>query len=239
MATTGQRKRSGGGSKRGSSGGNRAIVDLAAGLRGISEIAGNQALISVLARQKGQLPKPKGTEEDEDVFDVEGQEEMLAKLRLLIDKELPEEDDPKKLLAALKEHVLLLMAVLHGALEQAEGYDDDMLELFDRLKQSDDEPGEHRTEAMLELLELVKKHANEIHESLAEQLPPKNMDHGERPKVALHVLNKLKDDVRDVQDRIDSDKPSKKKAELEEGGAGAGALALLGGSARKKKKQQP
>jgi hypothetical protein len=189
MATVRQRRRNGG-AREGSGAGDRALVDLAGGIRGLGELTGNRALVSMLARQKRQpLEESAGQGKD---FDAPAQEEMLAKLRLLLDAEVDlDADDPKKLLAALRRHVLLLVAVLHAALDQAEGYEGDLLEEFERLSQMDDEPGGHRGELMLELLHALQREGEEVHSTLADQLP-RHGEPGEPPKVALSLVARLR-----------------------------------------------
>src|SRR4051812_16791224 len=213
MAIGGQRKRSGGARKGGGASGGR---DLVSALQGLSELTGNRALVGMLARKRGQ---PEA--EQAEAFDADTLEEMLAKLRLLLDAEPPEE------LADLKQHILLLLAVLHGALDQAEGYDGDLLDEFERLSQVPDEPGEHRGEGLLALLHALARNGEEIHSALATQL-----DGGKPPKAPQSLVHRLKDDARELQDQIEADRPPKNQHAHAE--SGAGALDLL----QKKKKQR-
>jgi hypothetical protein len=230
MATVRQRRRTGG-PREGAGAADAALVDLVGGMRGLGALTGNRALVSMLARQKRQpLEQSAGHGKE---FDAQTQEEMLAKLRLLLDAEVDlDADDPKKLLAPLRRHVLLLVAVLHAALDQAEGYDGDLLEEFERLSQMEDEPGEHRGELMLELLHALQREGEEVHSTLADQLP-RHGEQGEPPKVALALVARLRDRLRELREDVETDRPPKHDAHAEEG-----AGALLDGAPLLKKKRK-
>jgi hypothetical protein len=230
MATVRQRRRNGG-AREGSGAGDAALADLVGGMRGLGELTGNRALVSMLARTKRQPTEAVAGHGQE--FDAQTQEEMLARLRLLLDAEVDlDADDPKKLLAALRRHVLLLVAVLHAALDQAVGYDGDLLDAFERLSQMEDEPGEHRAELMLELLHALQHDGEEVHSTLSDQLP-RHGEQGEPPKVALALVARLRDRLRELREDVEADRPPQHDAHAEDG-----AGALLGGAPLLKKKRK-
>jgi hypothetical protein len=220
MATQGQRKRPGGVKKGAKGSGGRGLAELAAGLRGISELAGNRALVSMLARSKGKGAV--GVEEaDEDAKAPEEQEELLAKLRLLLDGshdiagEAQSKENPDKAMALVREHVLRLLAVLHAALDGAKGYGGELEEEFEKLARGGAQgAGQHRLEAMLELLQTMNAHGEKLHQELAAKLPSSHDSEPKPLEVPAALVSKLKRELREIQERLAADraaKPSEQK----------------------------
>ena len=243
MATQGQRKRPGGVKKGSHRSGDRGLAELVGGLRGISELAGNQALISMLARSKGKGAVTVDEADADDAKPVEEQEALLAKLRLLLDGshdvvgEAEDQQNPDKAMAVVREHVLRLLAVLHAALEGAKGYGGELADEFEKLARGGkDSAGQHRLEAMLELLQTMNAHGEKLHGELASKLPSSKDAEPKPVEVSTSLVAKLRRDLRQIQERLDADRP-KGGGEKKKTPAGM-AAGLFGGSellAKKKK----
>ena len=172
MASAGRRSRHGTFSRRSASSSDQGLVELASGLRGISQLAGNRAMIAMLARKEGEAESEDG-----------GLEETLAELRLLLDDAHDLADAKPE---QVRRHLRRLLAALHGALDPIAGYDGGLDWEYERVSRV-------RDDRMAAMLQVVAKYGEKIHAELARQL-----DSEDEPRIRQDLLARLRTGLREA-----------------------------------------
>ena len=220
--------------RRRSSGQGATAIDLSAGIAGISQLAGNRALLSMIARRKG-APGKKfewlGADGDGAPAEAElEQEKALALLRLLLDESeekfaaAQRMKDADRAFKDVKEHVQHLIAALHGALEADPDYDGALEEEFERLKRVEEKAGEHRLDGIAEMLEKLVHDGEKAHAKLVDQL-----DAPDAAGVGADLVNELERDLARLREKVESDEPTDRKRQklFEKAAFGGGPKKIL------------
>jgi hypothetical protein len=223
MATQGQRKR-GGGAKQGGAGSPTHLpVSLVAGLQGVSQLAGNRALLSMVARSKAQVDE-RTVEEDEIAAPADEKEELLADERLQLEK-AKRVVDSDATFDELKAALLALLSAMDGALRLADGYKGELAEQIERLMRTEDTT-DRAEEALRDALHVAIERGEGIHSHLVDRL---GRDDDEL-QLPAHLVKKLTEEVGELQEQAQGKHP-----------AGMDALGALAGGpllARKRRKKR-
>jgi hypothetical protein len=229
MPSLPKRARPGTANGKGRSGATLSALDLAAGLRGLAGVAGNQAMVGMLARQKGhEVDGPTMEKESEEGVDYES---ILASIRLLLDsaaeliESAAEASGPEELFKEVMEHLKALMASLHAALEPSDAYDGSLATMFDELESAGHSPGKNKLEAAMEILQLLVAQGEKVHGKMADQLPPSGQELDHAPTVPAELIEELKKMLLDPMERLRTDTPAEDE-HSKDGGGGYQAAAL-------------
>ena len=200
-------------------------VDLAAGFAGLGHLAGNRALVGMLARKTSDV-KSAPPELDKGDGETEELEERLAEQRLLLDRlkaTMAKIAADGKVTPRERETLLLLVARVLNALDQSLEIDDaydgrlaDKIGDLSRLPKPVKFDGKVE-DWLMQLAALLLKSGERIHRKLGQQLPP----HGSHvDKVGAYRAPRLEVDQldREIKQLLDQARkraeppPEKKKA---------------------------
>jgi ElaB/YqjD/DUF883 family membrane-anchored ribosome-binding protein len=211
------------------------------GMRGLNQLAGNQAMAAVLARRQGSAgphAAGPGVQDDEQ---LEAAEQALASLRLSLDdfEELMKAvaDENPEAYARLRRWVQRVLAALHEALGTTADYDGGLADELAELMRLPEDEGSHRIAGLSELAKVLQGEGEKAHAHLSGQLPAmgakqtKPLQSGETGQAVVSALRKQ---LRRRREAVEGDREPG-LTELATGGAG---LMALGRPGRKKKRKK-
>jgi ElaB/YqjD/DUF883 family membrane-anchored ribosome-binding protein len=211
------------------------------GMRGLNQLAGNQAMAAVLARRHGTAgPQAAGAELEADDR-LEEAEQALASLRLSLDdfEELMKAvaDESPESYARLRRWVQQVLGALHEALGTTADYDGGLADELAELMRLPEDEGSHRIAGLSELAKVLQAQGEKAHAHLSGQLPgmgarqTKPLQSGE---TGAAIVAELRKQVRRRREAVEGDREPG-LTELATGGAG---LLALGRPGRKKKRKK-
>jgi hypothetical protein len=233
-------RQSGGvGRKKGAQPGGRG-ANLSAGLRGLSQIAGNQALIAMMARRKTHIVHRPQDEQwgdphrEADVADTGEREAALAALKVLLDgvedklRDAADEKRPEKAGEALHDYLFELMMAFHRSLEGVDGYDLEFEAEVEKLMESRHNVDEDRAAGLAHMLEAITERGFDIHNHLVDTLPKAGQEHrAETPKISSSLVGGLADELRKRREQAEQRRPERKLPSSSSNSSSHGAVDQL------------